>query len=177
MNATWMIRKEQTEDYSEVEALVTAAFEGAEHSDGNEALLVRALRKSGSFVPALSLVAVSEEGRIIGHILFTEVRIGPNTALALAPLSVHPDFQRKGVGTALIGQGHHAAQNMGYDVSVVLGDPAYYHRQGYIPAATFGITAPFDVPSEYYMAYLLNTHRHAPQGTVGYDAAFGIPAP
>ncbi len=115
-----MIRKEQTEDYSEVEALVTAAFEEAEHSDGNEALLVRALRKSGSFVPALSLVAVSEEGRIIGHILFTEVRIGPNTALALAPLSVHPDFQRKGVGTALIGQGHHAARNMGYDVSVVL---------------------------------------------------------
>ncbi len=81
------------------------AFETAEKSDGNEAELVEVLRKSNSYITELSLVAV-ENGRIVGHILFTKAYVGEHVVLALAPLSVLPKYQRKGIGFALIREGH-----------------------------------------------------------------------
>ncbi|WP_439711746.1 GNAT family N-acetyltransferase [Eubacterium callanderi] len=66
-----VIRQETEKDYDEVYAVVKAAFERAEHSDGNEQDLVAALRKGGAFVPELSLVA-QKDGRIVGHILLTK---------------------------------------------------------------------------------------------------------
>lgn len=80
-----IIRQEKPEDYNEVYNVVQSAFASAEHSDGNEQDLVAALRKSEAFVEQLSLVAL-EDNRIVGYILFTEVKIGESTALALAPL-------------------------------------------------------------------------------------------
>ncbi len=145
----------------------------AEHSDGNEAELVSKLRRSESYVPELSLVAVAE-GKIIGHILFTKVEIGGCAGLALAPLAVLPQWQRKGVGTMLIKEGHKVARRLGYTVSVVLGSPDYYMRHGYSRADTMGITAPFEVEPQYFMACALGDDSAVPQGTVRYDAAFGI---
>lgn len=91
------VRQETKKDYEEVYNVVKTAFEKAEHSDGNEQDLVVALRKSNSFIPELSLIAVSEN-KIIGYILFTKIKIEDNTELALAPLAVLPEYQRKGVG-------------------------------------------------------------------------------
>ncbi|MCD8391952.1 MAG: N-acetyltransferase, partial [Cloacibacillus porcorum] len=85
------------------------AFENAEHRDGTEHELVARLRKSGVFVPELSLVA-EEEGRIVGHIMFTRIGLGEARALALAPLSVLPEFQRRGVGSRLMAEGHRIAK-------------------------------------------------------------------
>lgn len=95
------------------------------------------LRKSGAFVPGLSLVAETD-GILAGHILFTEIRIGGRTALALAPLSVLPAYQRRGVGSALIAEGHRAARELRYPFSVVLGSERYYPKFGYLPAERFG---------------------------------------
>ena len=69
------IRQEEQRDYEEVYQLVKKPFETAEESDGTEQDLVTALRNSESFVPELSLVAV-EDGKIIGHILFSKIMIG-----------------------------------------------------------------------------------------------------
>ena len=99
------IRQEKPEDYEEVYELVREAFASAEHADGNEQDLVEALRKGDAFIPELSLVA-EEGGQLAGHILFTRARVGEVEVLALAPLSVRPAFQRQGVGTALIEEGH-----------------------------------------------------------------------
>ena len=66
-----VIRQENVNDYEQVYNIIKTAFEKAEHSDGNEQDLVIALRKSNSFIPELSLVAVGEN-KIIGYILFTE---------------------------------------------------------------------------------------------------------
>ena len=71
-------------------------FQTAEQTDGNEQDLVNALRKSSSFIPELSLAA-EINGKIAGHIMFTRLQIGGHTALALAPLSVLPDYQRQGM--------------------------------------------------------------------------------
>ena len=66
-----IIRQERPEDYDTVYHVVKEAFENAEYTDGNEQNLVAALRKSKSFIPELSLVAVEDE-KIVGHILFTK---------------------------------------------------------------------------------------------------------
>ena len=91
------IRQENKNDYEQVYNVVKTAFENAEHSDGNEQDLVNDLRKSDSFIPELSLVAV-KNNKIVGHILFTKIRIGKYEELALAPLAVLPKYQRKGIG-------------------------------------------------------------------------------
>ena len=112
------IRQERREDWEAVYRLVREAFASAEQSDGNEQDLVTALRESAAFVPELSLVAVDGE-RIVGHILFTRVTVGGTQALALAPLSVLPEEQGKGIGLALIREGHRIAGRLGYDPDVL----------------------------------------------------------
>lgn len=167
------IRQENVNDYNEVYNVVKEAFEKAEHSDGDEQDLVVRLRKSGSFVPELSLVAQTED-KIIGHILFTEIKIGSSAELALAPLAVLPEYQRKGVGISLIREGHRIAKSLGYNYSVVLGSPKYYSKEGYIPASKYNIKPPFDVENDFFMAVKLNENAGTISGTVQYDKAFGI---
>lgn len=111
------IRTEKPADYRSVYFVVKSAFDSAEQKDGNEQDLVNDLRKSTAFVPELSLVA-EENGKIIGHIMFTKLKIGEAVILALAPLSVLPQYQRQGVGTALVNEGHKIAKDLGYSYSV-----------------------------------------------------------
>jgi len=105
---------------------------------------------------------------------FTKASIGENVVLALAPLSVLPEYQGKGIGTALILEGHRIAKNLRYMYSIVLGSETFYPRVGYIPAEHFGIKAPFDVPSENFMACRLNEPSPKIQGMVKYAKEFGI---
>ena len=119
-----IIRKETMKDYSSVEKVITQAFLGAEHTDGNEAQLVAALRKSEAFIPELSLVA-ERNGEIIGHILLTKAHVQQVPVLSLAPLAVLPSQQRKGVGKALVQQVLQIAKQLSYDYVVVLGGSYY----------------------------------------------------
>ena len=91
-----LIRKEEPKDYEIVYSVVKDAFDSAEHSDGNEQDLVNALRKGESFIPELSLVT-EINGKIVGHIMFTRATVGRDAVLVLAPLSVVPKYQRKGI--------------------------------------------------------------------------------
>ncbi len=165
------IRQEESKDYSTVETLIQTAFQGAEHTDGAEHELVARLRKSPAFVQELSLVA-EENAEIIGHILFTKLRIGDIVGLALAPLSVLPGFQRKGIGSALIQKGHEIAKDLGYDIVVVLGSEKYYPKFGYRPANFFGIKPPFDVPDENFMALSLSGKTERMNASVEYAKEF-----
>lgn len=167
------IRQERESDYEEVAQVIKIAFASAEHCDGNEADLVANLRKSQAFIPELSLVAV-EQQKVIGHILFSKVKIGEKTEIALAPLAVLPEYQRKGIGKSLIQEGHRIAQQLNYDYSIVLGSSDYYTKFGYIPASQYQITAPFPVEDEFFMALKLNQKAGSIKGMVEYDPAFGI---
>lgn len=168
-----VIRQEEARDHSTVYSLVKRAFETAEHADGKEQDLVSALRKSKAYIPQLSLVAETD-GTLVGHILFTRAEVGDAAVLALAPLSVLPEYQRQGVGTALIREGHRIAGELGYGWSIVLGSETYYPRLGYLPADTFGIKAPFEAPRENFMACRLTGSAPAVHGTVRYAKEFGI---
>lgn len=168
-----LIRKEEPKDYETIYSLIKDAFVSAEQSDGNEQDLVNALRKGEAFLPDLSLVA-EIDGKIAGHILFTRAKVGDDAVLALAPLSVLPEYQRKGVGMALIKEGHRIARKLGYPYSVVLGSERYYPKAGYLPAEQFGIKPPFDVPCENFMAYKIKEDAPHLQGTMKYAKEFGI---
>ena len=167
------IRQERPEDRDLVYQLIKASFAHAEHRDGHEQDLAAALRESGSFIPELSLVAV-EDGKLVGHILFTRAFVDGTEVLALAPLSVLPGYQGRGIGSALIRRGHAAASALGYGYSVVLGHPKYYPKAGYVPASRYGIQAPFAVDDECFMAVRLREDAGRLHGVIEYDRAFGI---
>lgn len=168
-----MIRKEDATDYETIYSVVKKAFDNAEHADGNEPDLVNALRKGNAFIPELSLVA-EIDGEIVGHILFTKAKVENDTVLVLAPLSVLPEYQRQGIGTALIYEGHRIAKELGYGYSIVLGSEKFYPKTGYLPADTFGIIPSFDVPRENFMAYKLNENAPNIHGIIKYAKEFGI---
>ena len=113
-------------------------------------------------------------GEIIGHILFTKAKVRESIQLALAPLSVLPDYQKQGIGTALIKAGHKKAAELGYGYSIVLGSEKYYPKMGYLPAETYGIKSSFDVPIENIMAYQLRNDIPNISGVIQYAKEFGI---
>lgn len=167
------IRREREDDYEPISALVKEAFATAAHSDGDEHNLICRIRETAEYIPELSLVAMSGDN-LVGYIMFSRIRIGDNDALALAPLAVAPGMQGRGVGALLINSGHRIARQMGYALSVVLGDPAYYGRFGYRNASAYGITAPSGIPDEYYMVCPLMDDTAIMPGKVKYSRAFGL---
>ena len=173
------IRQETPYDHATVYELIREAFATVEESDHSEQDLVERLRNSSSFIPELSLVAETEQGELVGHILLTRLRIinGAQVfpSLAVAPLSVLPSWQRQGIGSALIREAHRRAAALDYGSAVLLGHPQYYPRFGYLPAHRFGIRFPFEAPADCCMAVeLLPDGLKGVQGRVEYDPAFGI---
>jgi predicted N-acetyltransferase YhbS len=171
-----IIRKETDQDHLAVAEVVRAAFESVEDGEPTEHLLVERLRRSKAFVPALSIVA-EQNGTIVGHILLTEVQIQngdqSTKSLALAPLSVHPDFQGQGIGGRLMGHAQIEAEYLGYGSIIVLGHSDYYLDFGYQLCSDYGISLPFDAPPENCMALeLVEGALQETTGEVVYDPAF-----
>lgn len=170
------IRQELPSDHKSVFDLIAKTFQSAQFTDGKEQYLVEKLRSSPSFIPELSLVAVVG-AEIVGHILLTKIKIRRDgmayDSLALAPVSVLPEFQNKGIGGMLIEHAHQKAKELGYDSIVVVGHEKYYPKFGYERADKFGIRVPFDVPRENCMVIELSDRSLAKvQGLVEYAKEF-----
>jgi len=151
MNQTVIIRKETLRDYDRVIELTEKAFETLEISDHNEGKLVDKLRKAPTFIPELSLVA-ELDGQLVGHILFTPLQIkneqNSYNSLVLGPVSVLPEFQKRGIGGKLIRAGHQKAKELGFQSVILIGHREYYPRLGYKPASTWGIKTQVPLPSD-----------------------------
>ncbi|MBY0095664.1 GNAT family N-acetyltransferase [Mesobacillus maritimus] len=171
------IRQEQPEDYQTTEQVVKSAFSTVEFSDKQEHVLVDRIRKSDAFIPELSLVAFNQENEMVGHILLSKIQItdGPKSveSLALAPVSVAPEYHRKGIGSQLIYAAIEKAKQLDHHSIIVLGHPTYYPKFGFKSAFLWKIRAPFDVPDEVFMGLELteNALEHV-QGVVQYSKAF-----
>ncbi|MDQ2695391.1 MAG: N-acetyltransferase [Pseudomonadota bacterium] len=138
------IRLEQPGDAPAIRRVHEAAF-----GRNAEADLVDALYRNDA--ATLSLVAV-QDGRIVGHILFSPVSLDGVAAVGLAPVAVLPEFQGRGIGARLIRAGLDGCRQLGREAVVVLGEPAYYRRFGFGPASRHGIRCQYEVPEEAFMA-------------------------
>jgi putative acetyltransferase len=169
MTTTWTIRPEQSGDEPAIHDLVKRAFAPMPFSDGDEPDLVDALRADGDL--RLSLVAVDASGTIIGHIGFSPVTIDHAACgwFQMAPVSVSPEVQFTGIGSALINAGIDQLRQIGGQGIAVVGNPAYYERFGFAVIPGLAPLSDHDKPYFRALAFL----EPAPQGTLRYAAAFG----
>lgn len=168
-----ILRPELSNDFGDITLLHNKVF-----GQAAEGRLVEVLRRNPHFIKGLSLVAVLN-GKLVGHILFFPVLIkGEGTvfrSLALAPMSVLPEYQRKGIGSAMVNLGIEEARADGFDSVIVLGHRDYYPRFGCLPASRFGITPPFDVPDEVFFAMELHPGGlQGVKGVVEYPPEFAV---
>jgi putative acetyltransferase len=124
------IRPEEPLDAAAIRRVLEAAFPTAA-----EARLVDLLRAGEHLL--VSLVALAD-GQIVGHIAFSPIEVGETSAeglgVGVAPVAVHPSFERQGIGSRLISEGLAVCERAGYGFVVVLGAPEFYRRFGFIPA-------------------------------------------
>ena len=151
------IRQERPDDIAAVRGLNTRAF-GQEQ----EANIVDALRSNGAAL--LSLVAILN-GQLVGHIMYSPVRVGSVEGAALGPMAVDPEHQRQGIGSSLVQAGNRQLKDAGCPFIVVVGHADYYPRFGFRPARVQAVTCEWDVPDDVFMLLVLD-HVKA-QGVAG----------
>lgn len=169
MTPDFTIRAEQAGDGSAIYDLVKRAFAPMPFSEGDEQDLVDALRDDGDLV--LSLVAVDLDGTVVGHIGFSPVTIDHATCgwFQMAPVSVTPELQHKGIGSALIKAGLEQLRGQDARGVAVVGNPVYYERFGF--AASPGLAPLSEHDRPYFRAMVLSGEMQA--GTLRYAKAFG----
>jgi putative acetyltransferase len=166
-----LIRRESVDDVDAIRTVTARAFDGRPYSNGSEAPLVDALRADPGWIPALSLVA-EVDGAVVGHVVCTRATLSGQPVLGLGPLSVDPDWQRRGVGSALVHTVLGGADALGEPLVVLLGDPAYYRRFGFRPASGYGIEPPVPQWAPGFQARALSTYRADLRGPFAYAAPF-----
>lgn len=174
------IRQEVAEDARAIACVHDLAFGGPD-----EAAIVERLRAGDAWLPGLSLVA-ELDGRVVGHVVVSRAALvapgdtsAPETPiLALGPIGVLPEFQRRGVGEALMRAVIAAAHRRPEPVIVLLGHPGYYPRFGFVRARALGIRPQSDTwPDEAWLALDLRpagSGHPRLAGRVRYARAFGL---
>jgi putative acetyltransferase len=166
MNPAIVIRNETDADASTITEVSVAAFKSLEISNHTEQFIIEALRAAK--VLTLSLVA-EVDGRVVGHIAFSPVTISDGTRnwYGLGPVSVLPEYQRQGIGKALIEEGLSRLKVLNALGCCLVGHPDYYRKFGFknMPGLVHE-----GVPQEVFLA--LSFDGHIPQGTVTFHEGF-----
>ena len=139
-----VIRPEQASDYRTVEELTREAFWNVNVPGCNEHFLAHKLRSHADFIPELDFVAVSGD-TVVGNIMYTKAKVisadgMEHPVLTFGPISILPELQKHGIGSALIHHSFSQALTLGYEAVLIYGDPQYYSRFGFRPAEAFSIT-------------------------------------
>jgi putative acetyltransferase len=159
------IRAETSADVAAIREVNRRAF-GQE----DEGRIIDALRAGGGVLA--SLVATNE-GRIVGHILYSPVRAGLVSGAALGPMAVVPERQGQGIGSRLVEAGNALQAGRGCPFIVLVGHPGFYHRFGFGPAGAVGLACEWDVPDGTFMVRILDRERMAgAAGMVKYRPEF-----
>ncbi|CNE99031.1 GNAT family N-acetyltransferase [Yersinia bercovieri] len=145
-----LIRVEIPVDAPGIDALLRHSFES-----NDEAELVQQLREDGLLT--LGIVATDDEGGVVGYAAFSPVEVGGEDRqwVALAPLAVDESLRRQGLAEKLVYEGLDSLNEFGYAAVVVLGDPAYYQRFGFVPAARHQLSCRWPGTEEAFQVYAL----------------------
>jgi putative acetyltransferase len=154
------------------EEVVSAAF--GEPPDGRVVQMMRALQTSGA--ARASLVAVVDE-ELVGHVGLARGWVDARRELVevvvLSPLSVRPDLQRHGVGTALLAAALQTAGDRGAPAVFLEGSPNYYGRRGFSSASALGFDRPSTrIPDPGFQVALLSSYQPWMVGRLIYPEAF-----
>ena len=165
-----ILRPERPTDFAEIRVLIEAAFRTARDADGDEPDFVEQLRPSPGYIPELALVA-EDNGSIFGHVMLTSTAVataaGPHPVLLLAVVAVAPPRQGKGLGARLVNAGLRRAREQGHTGVMVVGDPAFYGRFGFVTSLTYGIKNINQIPDQFVMALeLASNGLKAARGTI-----------
>jgi putative acetyltransferase len=167
-----LVRRELTGDEAAIRAVTAAAFARPGEDVPVEAPLVDWLRASAAWIPELSLVALDPDGGVAGHVVCTRGAIVAAPVLALGPLSVRPDRQRRGVGTALTHAVLGAADALGEPLVALLGSTSYYPRFGFRPGCEYGITPQRPEWEAHFQVRTLTAYDPALRGAFAYPEPF-----
>ena len=140
---TMTIRFEQTKDYCEVENLTREAFWNVYRPGCTEHYVLNQYRSNPDFIPELDFV-MEEDGRIIGHIMFShaELTLPDGTrkpSWTFGPISIHPDYKRKGYGLKLLQYALEKARGIGVGFLCMEGNIDFYKHAGFGLASRLGI--------------------------------------
>jgi putative acetyltransferase len=158
-----------------IRRIIAEAFARADAGVPAEIALVDGLRGSVAWLPELSMVA-EVDGELVAYALLSRVWVGPvrEPALALGPVAVLPRHQGRGYGTDVVQATLDAAAELGERLVVVLGNPSYYRRFGFRPAAALGLTSPWSGLGDPWQAVVLLADAGGaappPNGEVRYPA-------
>ena len=162
-----LIRTEIPIDASKIDRLLHNVF-GAD-----EAELVAQLREDGLLT--LGVVATDDEGDVIGYAAFSPVTVMDEDRqwVGLAPVAVDERYQRQGIGKSVIYEGLDSLNEFGYAAVVVLGDPEYYRKLGFVKATDFGLSCKWSGCETTFQIYVLsNDSIEGISGLVSYSAPF-----
>jgi putative acetyltransferase len=148
-----------------------AAFARPGTDDVPEARLVNDLHDDGSVIPGLSIVATLDED-VVGHVVCSRASVDDNPCLGLGPIGVLPSRQRRGVGLALMHGVLAAADALNEPAVVLLGDPRYYRRFGFVLAQPLGLLPPDPGWTDHFQVRSLTTWDGSLRGTFRYAPAF-----
>lgn len=131
-----LIRKETEKDYREVETLIRDAFYNVNVPGATEHYLAHIMRDHQDFIKELDLVA-EIDGTIVGSIMYAKCELVSENGktkpcLTFGPLAVHPKYQRKGIGKAMMLESFKIAKELGYDSIVIFGHPGNYVSSGFV---------------------------------------------
>ncbi len=160
------IRAEKPGDEDTIHSVTVDAFEKMPFSQGDEQNVIDRLRSANALT--LSFVALIEE-QIVGHVAFSPAQVSDTSEpwFALGPVSVLPEYQRQGIGSAMIEKGIQALKNQGALGCILTGNPRYYQRFGFKVSPQH---APETEPAEYFMLMLFSQEK--PTGRFRFHDAF-----
>lgn len=143
MNTNYLIRREEPCDYENVENLTREAFWNVYRPGCTEHYVLHCYRKNPSFIPQLSLV-MELDGKIIGHVMYVWSKINADNGkeikvMTFGPISIHPDYKRKGYGKILLDYSMEKARQMNGGCLLICGNIDFYGKSGFVPAFTKGI--------------------------------------
>lgn len=135
MNKMIKIRNEEERDYERVEEITRKAFWNLYIPGCIEHYLVHIMRSHKDFLPELDLV-IEVDNQIIGNIMYTKTKLIDESGeekdiLTFGPVSILPEYQRKGYGKKLMEYSFEQAVALGYDVIVIFGNPNNYVSRGF----------------------------------------------
>jgi putative acetyltransferase len=168
-----IVRQQRSDDLDAIRRIYATAFARPENRESVplEVGIFEALWEAGDALPELSFTALQDD-EAVGHVTASRATVAANAVVAVGPIGVLPEYQGRGIGSALMHALLTAADAADVPMIVLLGSPRYYSRFGFRPAQELAVTAPEPSWGDAFQARPLTAYTPAVSGPFRYASAF-----